>query len=578
MGPQKDNKRSRRSAGSGRIKESGIHYTPEELADFLATEALALAKGDSLRVLDPACGDGALLEAITRASTGQKLRLYGLDSDPDAIEKAYDRLRHHQGPDVRLELRQTNFVEEIASSLYIPGQLAFGQNVGNLASSFDIVIANPPYVRTQVLGASSAQALARGFGLTGRVDLYHAFVVAMEAALREGGVLSLLCSNRFMTTKSGQDMRNLLAARFSISHLYDLGDTKLFTAAVLPAVVLATKSATGTSRRFPATSIYESTTSHKGEAEYRSVTEALVHQDSGEITVAGKSFSIQKGLIEPSNSGRPWVVASSQDSEFVDRLAASTRLHFRDVGKVRVGIKTTCDMVFVRDDWDRLPTGEQPETEVLRPLLTHHIADRWRASAPRFSVLYPYDLLSESRKPLDLATTPKTSAYLESHRERLASRHYVTEGGRHWWEIWVPQRPALWRHPKLVFPDISEEPRFWLDTTGAVVNGDCYWISLPMSGPHNALGSLMMAIANSTLATRFYDHACGNKLYSGRRRYITQYVDEFPIPDHESAEAAKITRVVSMLLGTEDGQRRSDMEAEIDYLVWRAFGFEEAYG
>jgi len=46
-----------------------------------------------------------------------------------------------------------------------------------------------------------------------------------------------------------------------------------------------------------------------------------------------------------------------------------------------------------------------------------------------------------------------------------------SNSGREWYEIWVPQDPAAWDQPKLVFRDISEEPMFWIDHDGAVVNG-----------------------------------------------------------------------------------------------------------
>ena len=92
----------------------------------------------------------------------------------------------------------------------------------------DVVIANPPYVRTQVLGAKQAQALAKRFGLSGRIDLYQAFTRAMADVLRTGGVLGLLTSNRFLTTKSGAALRHILRTEFKLTSVFDLGDTKLF--------------------------------------------------------------------------------------------------------------------------------------------------------------------------------------------------------------------------------------------------------------------------------------------------------------------------------------------------------------
>jgi adenine-specific DNA-methyltransferase len=59
---------------------------------------------------------------------------------------------------------------------------------------FDLIITNPPYVRTQVLGAEASRQLAARFQLQGRIDLTHAFVAAMRQLLAPGGVIALLCS------------------------------------------------------------------------------------------------------------------------------------------------------------------------------------------------------------------------------------------------------------------------------------------------------------------------------------------------------------------------------------------------
>ena len=74
---------------------------------------------------------------------------------------------------------------------------------------------------------------------------------------------------------------------------------------------------------------------------------------------------------------------------------------------------------------------------------------------------------------VDLSLYPRSAAYLESHRGTLEGRTYVTESGRKWFEIWVPQDPSAWDRPKLVFRDITHSPTFWVDLAGSVVNGDC---------------------------------------------------------------------------------------------------------
>ena len=61
----------------------------------------------------------------------------------------------------------------------------------------------------------------------------------MPKLLRPGGILGLLCSNRFMTTKAGVNVRRILQTDLTPVEVFDLGDTRLFEAAVLPAIVVA---------------------------------------------------------------------------------------------------------------------------------------------------------------------------------------------------------------------------------------------------------------------------------------------------------------------------------------------------
>ncbi len=553
-------------------KAGGVHYTPNELARFIARCALQeLESTGSVRVLDPACGDGALLAAVAElAAPGLSVELIGCDTDPDALACADRRLSSVARPNITWALRGTDFLDEAVRRRARRETLFGTEGSGLLAAPFDVVVANPPYVRTQTLGAEESRRLAAAFGLSGRVDLYHAFTVAMADSLREGGVLALLCSNRFMTTKGGASLRRYLQRNLSVKRVYDLGDTKLFEAAVLPAVVVALREHGDATAAM--TSVYECPTTDSA-LEVPSVIEVLEGSEEEYVTVGGASYRIRRGTLHLDGAGGTWVLASENEDwvGHVDRRAA---MRFGDLGKIRVGIKTTADSVFIRTDWSDMD-GASPERALLQPLLTHHSARRWISEESNHSVLYPYDMAERKRVPLPLDRWPRAAAYLERHRERLEGRKYVVDAGRNWWEIWVPQRPSEWAGPKLVFPDISEEPRFSLDRTGSVVNGDCYWLALT-SESNEQIGLLAMAVANSSLGTRYYDSACGNKLYSGRRRYITQYVERFPIPDPETPESRKIVELVKELLnGGLDAFDVPQLEAELDGLVWRSFGFEE---
>lgn len=596
-------------------KRHGRHYTPPALARFLARRALLHApRAGELRVLDPACGDGELLLAVHReAAPDVTVRLTGYDLDRRAVGETAERAA---AEGVEIDCRAGDF---LAASAHIPD------------GSFDLVISNPPYVRTQQLGGSTAQLLSKQFGLRGRIDLTHPFVAIAPRLLAADGVLGLLCANRFLTTRAGANLRRILTSELHPAELYDLGDTKLFAAAVLPAITVATRAPSECDCRY--VSVYEEIGAEPDCAS--GLFDALAGDTACLVGDSGRVFAVEVGVLstgggsgvvgvrtsathtgpkptgpgeqisgrdsarsradlkstrtavagliarpggaDQANAVRPdqpgdtaWRMSRPAVDHWLGRIAERTWRTFGDTARIRVGIKTTADRVFISDRWDQMdPT---PEPELLRQLITHHDLQPWRIGQERGTrVLYPYDLMQPRRTPIDLDEFPGAAEYLRSHEQVLSGRRYVLDGGRKWFEIWVPQRPHLWGAPKLVFPDISERPRFALDRSGAVVNGDCYWISLTDLGTGKQatdLAYLLMGVANSALGLRFYDAVCGNRLYSGRRRWITQYVARLPLPDPACPAAAAIVARVRGVL--EGGVPVA--EAGIDETVAAAFG------
>ncbi len=537
-------------------KRHGKHYTPPALAEFLAERVvlqLAVSGHAETRVLDPACGDGELLFAVHRLArrllTGTTLSLVGYDLDADAISVAEERA---SDLGIAVEWHQGDFLQ-------IGRRLPPG--------SFDAVITNPPYVRTQQLGQETAQLLATEFNLAGRIDLTHPFVTLMPSILRPDGALGILCSNRFLTTRAGANMRRVFQTSLDPVEIYDLGDTKLFAAAVLPAIVIARNrrpQASGTCT-FSSAYLAEGATVTSDESLFT----ALASGADAVISHEGRAISVRAGtLVQTLSTTEPWRSANPSSDDWLAKIRAATWRTFGDVAKIRVGVKTTADRVFIADDWDS--ASPKPEQDLLLPLITHDNVTPWQVSESLTTkVLYPYDLSKEKRTLVDMTRYPSAMAYLDSHAEQLKKRRYVVEGGREWFEIWVPHKPSLWQVPKIVFPDISVDARFAIDRSGAVVNGDCYWISLADIGSED-VALLMLAVANSALGKRFYDEVCGNKLYSGRRRWMTQYVSRLPLPDPGCDAASELVKLTREML-TCGGSPEPGELARIDALVDAAF-------
>ena len=552
-------------------KAGGAVYTPKSLADFvsqqIANAAGEITNGHSLRILDPAIGHGELLASLLEHLPCQPnpyIEVCGFETDPEALDTARKRIEQ-QFPDVSLRFESGNFLQFVLEHFGLNGD-------GNLFRSaipetYDLVIANPPYVRTQIMGAQQTQLLSGQFGLSGRADLYHAFVLGISQVLKPQGIAGIIVSNRFMTTKSGASVRRALFDRFNICHAWDLGDTKLFEAAVLPAVLLV-RGKNGHQRESPAfTSIYQTS-----EPETELATDPIsALRAEGVVRVNdGRNFQVQHGKID--TNGKPdgvWRIVTEAGDNWLNAVAARTWGTFRDIGKVRVGVKTCADKVFIRNDWHDMAEIDRPE--LLRPLTTHHVARRFKplSSDQPTQILYPHEIVEGRRRAVDLARYPCSKAYLTMHRPVLEGRRYVIEAGRQWYEIWVPQDPGAWDQPKLVFRDIAEQPTFWVDLDGTVVNGDCYWLVAENSVDLDLLW-LAAAIANSTFIERFYDLRFHNKLYAGRRRFITQYVESFPLPDPRKSLSKSIISKAKRIYKATPSPSNEPLQKELNAMVWEA--------
>lgn len=544
-------------------KDTGAHYTPTNLSDFVATQIIRVFENDnkSVDIADPAIGDGELLSTLASLLSEKlslKITAHGFDIDHAAVESARKRMSEVMGVENKV-IRQ-DFIDYVLE-----------QTENNLFQShnpilYDAVIANPPYVRTQVLGAKRSQLLSKQFKLKGRVDLYHAFILGISKLLKPGGVLGIIVSNRFMTTKSGEEIRKNILELFDIIHIWDFGDTQLFEAAVLPAVLLLKKKTDSLSIKYKSkfTSIY-SVKNAMAQIDSNNLFDSL--EDEGLVDIKNKGvFNIQQGFLDANGV---WKISNHKVDEWMKAVDSHTKMTFSDVGKIRVGVKTTADKIFIRSEW-----GSKNRPELLRKLTTHHVAGRYKAKKNGYKyILYPHTTINGTRSSVDINEYPKSKEYLLRHKEVLENRDYLIKAGRQWYEIWVPQDPGLWSKPKIVFRDISEKPTFWLDQDATIVNGDCYW--LVNNHENDELLWLVLAVANSSFIESFYDHKFNNKLYSGRRRFITQYVEKFPLPDPETKLSTEIILLAKKIYDLMPSEDAVGLENKVDQLVWKSFGFSE---
>ena len=537
-------------------KSNGVVYTPKRMAEYLANSMLMysdLSANDVVSIIDPAIGDGELVMALLSFLHSKEInaRVVGFDIDDNAIERTKKRITS-DFPDVGLEIINGDFLE------FVPRLIKEERK-------FDYVIANPPYIRTQILGSSKSKKLSEILNLKGRIDIYYAFLVASVQVLAPKGVAGFITSNKFMTVLAGKSVRDRLLRNTSLRCITDFGDTKVFDASVLPCTIIYTNGETD-----PDSVLFKSIYEVPKTEDASIVQDVFDHIDeAGTFCVSGgRCYEVKIGTLKAAADGSPWAMNSVQLDDWLFEVERATKMKFKDIGKIRVGIKTTADNVFIGKDWEDEPI------ELLRPLITHRNSGQIiPGNQTLWKVLYPHSTAEGRRICVDLDKYPKSKEYLNKHRVQLEAREYLKKANRRWYEIWVPQNPDSWANRKIVFRDISEKPQFWLDETGAVVNGDCYWIDIDRKTPDD-LVYLALAVANSTFIERYYDALFNNKIYSGKRRYMSQYVEQFPIPDCTSPLSKRAISIVKSILNSSENDT-CDLKKELDITIDYIFGLSK---
>ncbi len=216
------------------LRKNGAVYTPRKLADYVAGKILEYTVADSsfpvsgrISIVDPACGDGVLLESQARAmfsSTFKRVVLCGLDIDNHAISSCKRRLTVALGNDTDLHLINTNALCPFGEpSLKRGWSLIFQQTT--LTGGFDILVANPPW-GADILEYRKQLEPDQFSSLQGQVDSFELFVELASKIVRKGGYFGFIVPDS-MLNHGKSTLRELLLNSTEIKFVARLGE-KIF--------------------------------------------------------------------------------------------------------------------------------------------------------------------------------------------------------------------------------------------------------------------------------------------------------------------------------------------------------------
>ena len=254
-------------------KRLGQFYTPEPIIDYILDQTGYINNIEDKKIIDTACGSGGF---ITRAANRliDKLKnykdkkfiigkvinnVYGLEINPFACYLAETNIliqlldltvqAKHENPGYkvpRIKIFQTNTIQSI--SLLDTDHQEEIENIknktGHLASGFDFVVGNPPYLeakkmdkKTKKFCMETCPEVARG-----AFDLFVCFIDKGLKLLGEGGKFGYIIPNKFLIANYAKNMRAEILNNFSIKEIIDVSECEIFeNVSVYPIILIIDK-------------------------------------------------------------------------------------------------------------------------------------------------------------------------------------------------------------------------------------------------------------------------------------------------------------------------------------------------
>ncbi|GAE35375.1 Eco57I restriction-modification methylase domain-containing protein [Halalkalibacter akibai] len=587
-------------------KSSGTEFTSIQVVNFMLDEVGYKSDVINKKIMDPSAGAGvfiisALGRYLNRCNVSyevvkQKLivdkNLVAVDLNPFNVlitklrfvlklVEHYGGIDNHEIKDLlkRIPIKVANTIMQSTSPL-------LANNV------YDYVIGNPPYIRIQRLPMEERQYLKKNYSsATGRFDLYVCFMEKAVNLLRNGGKLSLITSNKFLTTNYGIGVRNFLLTQTSIEHLVDLHDTPFFQAAILPAIITATKKADEQSEVFQYTSIKRSnnglplkqtvTNVFEYVAERKKKKAQTTEQLEMKTTHQNVKVEISHALVKVPSRNETWNFTSVDEASIKSHIESISHHKMHEVAKVSVGVKPNPNKVFVDPMTMQFVTDNQFEQDLVFPILQKGNVGRWKVNwsidseDDRF-ILYPHKMENGKGVAVDLELYPNAKKYIFEHEDILKNRPYLTKSNtRKWYEIWVPHDLEKFTKPKIVTKDISEKNNFALDENGYICLGTIFWMYIKEEFKSDFLTEeqllyYLLGLCNSNVL-EFYQKTISGSLFSKKVRYTSSNINKWIVPRVTTQNLSIISEIVSIVSTiTKDGQIKK-CEDKLNKLIYILF-------
>ena len=415
---------------------------------------------------------------------------------------------------------------------------------------FDVVIANPPYVRQEKIKDQKPALQKQNYEVYNSTsDLYTYFYERSYHILKPNGFSCFISSNKWMRAKYGEKLRRFFKEKTTLKQIIDFNGYQVFDATVDTDILLFQKTKLSENivnilyiqRDFtPSTDITNYFNSHKLEMKQSDF-------DSNCFTFGDETvMNLKKKIEEKGIPLKNW-----------------------DVNIYR-GITTGLNEVFIIDEntKNELAKRDKKSLEILKPILRGKDVNQWFYEFKGFYLIYSYT-------GIEIIKYEAIYDYLKQYKSQLEQVWEAKYGKKKWYELRGCDYYDEFEKEKIVWREIAKHSSFTWDSK------NYFGLAKVFIMIGRECSKYLVAILNSSLGNyaikKYYAPFLGIKVSEFKK----EWVQKMPIPKISESEQKPFIELVDKILAItiyKDYQNNklkqdkiTELEKQIDQMVYKLY-------
>ena len=438
-------------------RNHGVVFTSSNIVNFILDEVdyrqdINLS---NVRILEPAAGNGSFaLEIVKRLYNSSIIYTFDFIS---AFKKnvRFVEVDSHSYSHLIVRINQFLTKNNIDYQIHEDDEVLNTDFLTHyFYEYFDCIVGNPPYIRHELIPEKYKREYRKRFKtFKYRADIYVLFFERSLQLLNKKGLLSFICSNRWLYNQYGQLLRDEIAQNYNLKKILNIENASPFDENVIA---------------YPCINTIENCP-RKME---------LYYFESSLEVINFNSLEFQK-IKNPTDS--------SWENVFLKYNINHSALDgiIEQGFEIGIGVATGADKIFIINETKK----NEIENTRLLPIITTKDLLSERINWRKQFVINPY----ENGHLCDLEKYPKLKHYFEQNKEKLKQRHTAKVNHEKWFKTIDKIKPELVTKPKLLLPDIAGIKKLLIDNGEFYPHHNLYYITGQPVDKLKILASILMS-------------------------------------------------------------------------------------